>query len=76
MFLEMSREVPGLYSHVVKEIKARMASFTLADLIYEGRSMNIDTYVLAKGSLYRSLGRHVWSISPHEGVCISYPVAA
>ena len=49
----------GRYGHVVKEISARMESFASAELVHEGRCSNVDAHVLAKGSLYHSLGRHV-----------------
>jgi len=66
----------GRYGHVVKEISARMESFASAELVQEGRCSNVDAHVLAKGSLYHSLGRHVWFLSPPEGVCNSYSLLA
>ena len=52
---EMSR-----YGHVIREIKAAMASFEEAVVVYEGRASNIDAHTLARSSIYESEGRHVW----------------
>ena len=62
----------GLYGHIVREIKAGLASFTDALLVHEGRISNGDAHRLAKISIYESLGRHVWFLAPPDGVCTSY----
>jgi len=62
----------GPYGHVVQEIKARSESFTSVEFIHEGPMSNGDAHRLTSGSLYEAVGRHVWFISPPEGVCSSY----
>jgi hypothetical protein len=62
----------GPYGHVIQEIKARGESFTSVEFIHEGRMSSGDAHRLARGSLYEAVGRHVWFISPSEGVCTSY----
>ncbi|TVU32538.1 hypothetical protein EJB05_24269, partial [Eragrostis curvula] len=61
----------GIYGQIVKEIKARMASFTSVDLVHEGRESNVDAHTLARHCIYESVGRHVWLLSPPIGICNS-----
>ena len=60
--------------HVIREIKAAMASFEGAEVVHEGRASNIDAHTLARSSIYESEGRHVWFFDPPDGVCTSYAV--
>jgi hypothetical protein len=53
----------------VQEIKARAGDFVNAQLVHEGRVSNGDAHRLARGSISRDLGRHVWFLAPPEGVC-------
>jgi ribonuclease HI len=62
----------GPYGHVIQEIKARGASFTLVEFVHEGRMSNGDAHRLVRGSLYEAVGRHVWFISPPEDMCTLY----
>jgi hypothetical protein len=41
-----------------------MASLTTAEIIHESRNSNVDAHRLAKRSIYESIGRHVWLLSP------------
>ncbi|TVU21706.1 hypothetical protein EJB05_31359, partial [Eragrostis curvula] len=61
----------GPYGHIIREIKARKASFVTADIVYECRGSNGDAHRLAKSSIYETLGRHVWFLTPPDGVCTS-----
>ena len=44
------------YGHIIREIKAGMASFVSVDLIYERRNSNVDANRLAKSLTYESVG--------------------
>jgi len=65
----------GAYGHVVREIKARAADFNEVSFVHEGREANGDAHRLAKGSLYESLGRHVWFLAPPDGVCTAVNIS-
>ena len=54
----------GSYGHVIQEIKTRGDSFTSVEFVHEGRMSNGDAHRLARGSLYETIGRHVWLMSP------------
>ena len=62
----------GSYGHIVQEIRARSRDFNFIDFVHEGRQSNFDAHVLARSSVYNELGRHVWFVSPPNGVCTSY----
>ena len=68
----MSGQGMGLYGHIIREIKADMASFMAAEVIHESRNSNVDAHLLARSSIYASVGKHVWFLSPPQGVCTSY----
>ena len=59
----------GAYGHIIREIKARAEDFTEVRFTHEGREANGDAHRLAKGSVHESFGRHVWFITPPDGVC-------
>jgi ribonuclease HI len=63
------------YGHVIQEIKTWATEFQHVQFVHEGRSSNGDAHRLAKGSVSRSLGRHVWFQSPPDGDCMNYDVA-
>ena len=67
-------EGKGLYGHVVQELKATTTGFQLVQFVHEARSSNVDAHCLARGSLDRDLGRHVWFLNPPEGVCMHYNI--
>jgi ribonuclease HI len=62
----------GCYGHIVQEIKARAGDFINAQFVHEGRVSNGDAHRLARGSISRDIGRHVWFLAPPEGVCNIY----
>jgi hypothetical protein len=62
----------GSYGHVTQEIKARGDNFASVEFVHEGWMSNVDAYRLARGSLYETIGRHIWFMSPSEGLCTSY----
>jgi hypothetical protein len=67
-------EGKGSYGHIVMEIKARVEDFQQVQFVHEGRTANVDAHTLARGSVSRDVGRHVWFQSPPEGVCTNYNV--
>ena len=64
----------GSYGHIVQEIRARSNDFRIVEFIHEGRRSNVDAHNLARSCIYANLGRHVWFVSPPDGVCTSYLV--
>jgi ribonuclease HI len=62
----------GTYGHVVQEIRARSNDFSLVDFVHERRQSNTDAHNLARSCVYAELGRHVWLLSPPDGVCTSH----
>jgi hypothetical protein len=65
----LAYDILGVYSHIVKEIKADPASFQGMEFVHEKREANHDAHVLARSTLFSSIGRHVWSFYPPDGVC-------
>ena len=61
----------GAYGQVVCKIKAAVREFDVFMFAHEGRRSNGDAHDLAKGSLYYSLGRHVWFNDPLDGVSVN-----
>ena len=59
----------GAYRHIIREIKTRAEDFTEVRFTHEGREANVDVHRLVKGSVHESFGRHVWFITPPDGVC-------
>jgi hypothetical protein len=62
----------GIYGHIVKEVKARTGDFQTVQFVHEGRLSNGDAHRLARGSISRDIGRHVWFQIPPEGVCTNF----
>ena len=62
--------VGGLYEMVTNEINARRRSFLQSDLVFEGRSLNLDAFNLAKFACNLLPGRHVWLSTTHDPNCI------
>ena len=52
--------------------KVGMASFMSAELVHESRNSSAGAHRLAKSSVYESIGRHVWLLSPPHGVYTRY----
>jgi hypothetical protein len=65
----------GSYGEIIKEIKARMEDFTLVHIVHVGRRSNVDAYNLSRHCMYESVGRHVWLLSPPNGICNSFPMS-
>jgi hypothetical protein len=63
----------GLYGQLVKEIRARLTAFEYSDIMHESRSSNTDAHAIARCSVNREIGRHVWFIEPPEGIYTLYP---
>jgi ribonuclease HI len=59
------------YGQIVREIKASASSFVSCDFVHENRASNTDAYNLARSMVGKSLGRHVWLVTPPVGVCAS-----
>ena len=62
----------GPYGQIVREIKTMAKDFQSVQFIHEGRGSNVDAHNLARSSLYKNLGRHVWFLDPPVGMCNSY----
>ena len=69
-----SREETGMgpYGQVVREVKARARDFNFVDFAHENRSSNVDAHNLARSLISFVPDRHVWLLTPSEGVCNSY----
>ena len=63
----------GPYGHNIKKIKSRGGKFQEAEAVHESRKSNGEDHSLAKSSIYNSVGRHVWLLSPPDGVCTGQP---
>ena len=50
----------GRHSVIVKEIVTRANELVACDITFEGRASNWEAHSLAKFSLSRDPGRHVW----------------
>lgn len=61
----------GTYGPIVKEIKVTSATFAHVEFVHERRSLNVDAHRIAKSATSLSRGRHVWFLSPPDGVCNS-----
>jgi hypothetical protein len=59
----------GKYGAIVLEIKSRMEKFARIDLIFEGRSSNIDAQLIARSFVNLSVDRHVWFLEPSDCIC-------
>jgi len=59
------------YGHIIREIKAGMASFALVEVVYESRNSKGDAHRLAKSSIYEYVGGHVWLLFPPNRVPIT-----
>jgi hypothetical protein len=53
-------EAMGLYGQIVQEIKAVVKNSQFIRFVHERREWNMDAHGLARSSLYKDLGRHVW----------------
>lgn len=62
----------GTHGPIIQEIKTRKAGFTRVEFVHEGRSSNCDAHCLARSCVNFVVGRHVWFVSPPDGVCTSY----
>jgi ribonuclease HI len=58
------------YGQIVREIKARASSFVSCDFVHENRASNTDAHNLARSTVGKSLGRHVWLVTPPVGVSV------
>jgi hypothetical protein len=62
----------GSNGHIIREIKAGMASFTSVEFVHERGNSNVNARRLAQSSIYDFIGWHVWLLSPLQGVCTGY----
>jgi hypothetical protein len=60
------------YGYIVQEIRAISNDFSFVEFIYEGRRSNVDAHNLARSCIYAQLERHVWFVTPADGVYTSY----
>lgn len=59
------------YGHIIREIKAGMASFASV-VVYENRNSNGDAHRLVMSSIYESVGQHVLLLFLPNGVYTNY----
>ncbi|OEL15750.1 hypothetical protein BAE44_0023233, partial [Dichanthelium oligosanthes] len=57
----------------ILEIQARGREFETVSFVHENRLCNFDAHRLARSSISRSCGRHLWLIRPPDGMCNSIP---
>jgi len=60
------------YGHIIREIKAGMASFALVEVVYESRNSKGGAHRLAKSSIYEYVGWHFGCFFPLNRVCTDY----
>jgi hypothetical protein len=60
----------GVCTQVVKEIKDARSNFKEIVVCHEGRWSNGEAHRLARSSILVDIGRHVWFVTPPEGVNI------
>jgi ribonuclease HI len=63
-----------IYGQIIQEVKARRNDFTRVEFVHEHRDSNRDAHVIARSSIYKSLGRHVWLLTPPTEVCNLIPL--
>lgn len=63
----------GLYGQIVQEIKAVVKNSQFIRFVHERREWNMDAHGLARSSLYKDLGRHVWFFIRQEVVVARTP---
>jgi hypothetical protein len=57
----------GRFSSVTREIKSRASDFAEVSFVHERRSSNVEAHSLARSSISRDAGRHVWLVhTPDE----------
>jgi len=66
------QSVRGTDGQIVKEVKARARNFNFVEFVHENRSSNVDAHNLARSLISFVPGRHVWLLTPPEGVCNLY----
>ena len=71
-----TEQAHGSCGAIIREIKATAEGFREIEFVHESRNSNVDAHVLAKSSLYESIGRHVWFIDPPNGVCKTISIVA
>lgn len=62
----------GIYGPIVQEITSRTRSLAKVEYVREGHQSNVDMHILAPSALVKSLDRHVWFVTPPDGLCNSY----
>ena len=70
---DIDQSARGRYGAIISEIKLKAASFQCI-FTFEGRATNYEAHSLAKFSLSRGPGRHVWFDVPYNQNRISLHV--
>jgi ribonuclease HI len=60
----------GRFSSVMKEINSRSRVFAALEFVHERRSSNTEAHGLARSSVSRDTGRHVWLAQTPDESCI------
>lgn len=73
MVSEIVKGGRGNYGAIVSEINLKVAQFQ-CNFTFESRVVNVEAHSLAKFTLSRGTGRHVWFGQLHDLSCIPYLV--
>ena len=60
----------GKFSSVIHEIKSRFRDFAEVTYVHERRESNTEAHGLARSSVSRGFGRHVWLGQIPNDICI------
>jgi ribonuclease HI len=60
----------GIFSSVIREIRSREEDFEALSFVHERRTSNMEAHSLARSSIYRDFGRHVWLTQTPDELCI------
>ena len=70
---DIDQSARGRYGAIISEIKLKAATFQCI-FTFEGRATNYEAHSLARFSLRRGPGRHLWLGQPHDLSCIPLSV--
>ena len=71
--LDFNRRASGVYGAVISEINTKASTFSCTFSV-ESRAVNYEAHSLAKFSLTRGSGQHVWFDAPQDQRCIPHHV--
>jgi hypothetical protein len=72
--MEVISSFEGIYlgklSTICQEVKARAEGFTPVSFVHERRCSNMEAHGLARSSVNREYGHHLWFLDTPGEVCI------